>query len=388
MKIGLVGPADWSKRIDEFNEYVEVLWGTDEPTRVSALLVERDRVDAVVIEGSIDFLTSTVVSSIVQARVRVFALVDPPVASHWTDSIDGVTRVSSLADVRTTIVPTTDARPDMPTRDPVEAEPTADREFAERRGTVIAVWGPVGSPGITSVAIALAVLASRDGRTVALCDADSRGASISIALGLIDDVPGFAAACRLAGRDEFTQSEFRRLALAPHQLDGRLSVLTGLPRASRWSETAAPKARKVVAAIRQWSDVVVVDVGSGIEENEWIDGAPQRDGGSRAILADADIVVAVGQCDAVGISRFIRGLDELKDLCVNPLVVVNRATRQSAREAKDALQRFSDSHVSVTVHEDSRGGVEDAAARSSGGMKEIWSAVKDRIHATDASLER
>ena len=390
MRVGLIGPPEWSQRVDEFNVVLDVQWGTDEPARVATLLRERNPVEAVVVEGSIDFLTSAVVATLTEQRVKIFALVGSAPESHWTDSLAGVTRVTSLADVGTALPALvragTEGGSDSTTREVAGDEGSAIRERVH--GSVVAVWGPVGAPGVTSVSIGLAVLAAREGKTVVLCDADSRGASVAIGLGLIDDVPGFAAACRLANRDEFTLSEFTRLALVPERYGGRISVLTGLPRASRWSEISAPRSRRVVSALREWADVVIIDVGFGIEENEWVDGAPQRDGGARAVLSDADVVVAVGRSDAVGVSRLIRGLDELTELCESPVVVVNHTSRQSAREAQDVVERFSNSRVDVTIHADSRGGIEDAATRAHSSMREVWVAVQQRIFAAGEARER
>ena len=70
---------------------------------------------------------------------------------------------------------------------------------ARRPGAVVAVWGPHGAPGRTSLAIALAAEFAAAGLRVVLADADTHAASVAPALGLLDEAPGFAAACRLAG---------------------------------------------------------------------------------------------------------------------------------------------------------------------------------------------
>ena len=70
------------------------------------------------------------------------------------------------------------------------------------RGRVIAVWGAAGAPGRTTTAIELACELARDGRRVALIDADAHAPSIAMATGLADEGPGFAAACRQAERGQ------------------------------------------------------------------------------------------------------------------------------------------------------------------------------------------
>ncbi|MGV2903222.1 P-loop NTPase, partial [Microbacterium sp. AGC62] len=63
---------------------------------------------------------------------------------------------------------------------------------------VIAVWGPHGAPGRSRIAIELAVELARSGRATALVDADTVAPSLALLLGLSDDAPGIAAACRRA----------------------------------------------------------------------------------------------------------------------------------------------------------------------------------------------
>lgn len=375
MKIGLFGPAEWLGRIDEFTEHVDVQWGTDDGRRVNQLVGDPPSVDGVLVHGSADFVTSDISGLTARRGIVVYALADDSASTAWIDLVDGVKRISSVTQL---LIP----RPDQGVA-PVTGVPAP-----ATAGRVIAVWGPVGSPGISTVAISLAVLAARAGRSVLLCDVDTRGASLSIALGLIDDVPGFAAACRLAGRKELSDDHIWRLAVPVPAVRGRVSVLTGLPRASRWVEVAPPKSREVLDCARGLFDLVVVDVGSGIEENEWVDGAPQRDGAARSIIMDADCVVAVGSPDAVGIARFIRGLDELSGLCESPLAVLNQTTRSTAREASDAIARFSRHRVAATIARDSRGGLEDAASRASGSAASVWDVVHAAVDALGPDAKR
>jgi len=111
-------------------------------------------------------------------------------------------------------------------------------------------------------------------------------------------------------------------------------------------------------------DVVIIDVGFGVEENEWIDDAPQRDGAAREILRKADSVIAVGTSDAVGVSRIIRGLDEIRDLCEPPVLILNRVVPGSGADAADAIHRFSDHIVRSVIPADGRAGVDEAFGRA------------------------
>ncbi|MFM6967828.1 MAG: CpaE family protein [Microbacteriaceae bacterium] len=363
MKIGILGPPNWQSRIGEFSTHADVLWGTDEPARLRQLFADSERPDALLVHGTVDFLTSDVTELCASRGVELFVLADNVPENRWIEMVPGATRIREIAEI---------APPIKPIHEPTDNQ---QHERQRKRGTVIAVWGPVGGTGASSVAIALSVLAARAGNSVLLCDADTRGASISIGLGLVDEVPGFAAACRLAGRKELSEEHIRRLAIPLESGRGEISVLTGLPRASRWVEIAPPKSNEVIDCARQLADFIVLDVGSGIEENEWIDGAPQRDGASRSLIANADVVVAVGLSDAVGISRLIRGLDDVSAMCTQPLVVLNQTSRQSAREASDAIARFTNHQVVAVIPRDGRGGLEDAVAKAQSSARDVWNSV-------------
>src|SRR5215468_63015 len=119
-----------------------------------------------------------------------------------------------------------------PSASPPDSSPTSDSS-PPTRGSVVAVWGPTGAPGRTTVAVALADELSRLGSSSLLVDADVYGGVIAAVLGLLDESPGFAAACR--------QSAARRLD--PETLAGlcwavtpSFRVLTGVPRSERWPE--------------------------------------------------------------------------------------------------------------------------------------------------------
>ncbi|MEY4477614.1 MAG: hypothetical protein RJA31_1118 [Actinomycetota bacterium] len=375
MRVGLLGPAGWSDRLDEFASTVDVFWGTDDPLRAVDHMTAPPRIDALIVHGSAEFVTSSLIDKATTQSIPVYVLAKDEPVNAWIDLVENVRRISQISDI-----PQNDS-------ESVSSD-DASKRAGVPRGAVVAVWGPVGSPGISTVAISVGALAAREGRSVLLCDADTRGSSLAIGLALVDDVPGFAAACRLAGRMELSEEHIHRLAIPVNVNRGKLSVLTGLPRASRWVEIAPPKCRDVVDFCRSLFDVVVIDVGTGIDENDWVDGAPQRDGAARALIANADCLVAVGASDAVGIARLIRALDEVTSLSESPVVVLNRTTRSSAREAKEAIERFTTHAVSATIAKDNRGGLEDAVSRAPGSAKSVWDMVRAVIDEPRREIER
>ncbi|OCI31671.1 AAA family ATPase [Oerskovia enterophila] len=246
-----------------------------------------------------------------------------------------------------------------------------------RRGRVLAVWGPTGAPGRTTVAVHLAAeLAglgperrSRGRRSrgrgrrkegpssgagsrpddVLLVDADTYAGSVAQHLGLLDESSGIAAAARSAGIGTLDLAGLARLApeAVPH-----LRVLTGIARAARWPELPGSSLDVVWELGRALADWTVVDCGFGIEQDELLTydtRAPQRNGATLSALAAADAVLVVGGSDAVGIQRLVRGLTELAESGAAAgalrVVVANRVRASAAgprpeAAVRDALGRY------------------------------------------------
>jgi len=166
---------------------------------------------------------------------------------------------------------------------------------------VVAVWGPVGAPGRTSVAVGLAASLARR-RRVALVDADTRGGAVAQALGILDDVSGVMAACRdvNAGRPIGDPA-----VLAVHD---RLAVVTGIPRPEdMWHHLRPAALTAVLDELSSSFDVVVTDAGSGCEPP--LGAGPGRDQATTAVLSRADETVVVGRAEPLGLARLLRCLD-------------------------------------------------------------------------------
>ncbi|MFV0319264.1 MAG: CpaE family protein [Microbacterium sp.] len=231
------------------------------------------------------------------------------------------------------------------------APAAARASVAPTRGVVLTVWGPAGAPGRSTVAAALAAELARGGRRVALVDADAHAPSLALALGLADEGPGFAAACRQADRGLLDAAELTRIS-APLHLDGEtVDVLTGLNRPSRWPELTESRVTAALEVCRDWVDYAVVDVAASLERDEEIvsdlDG-PRRNGATLAALRAADAVVAVLSCDPVGAARFVRGYAELRaTVGATPIAVVANRLRPGALgidprgQVRRTLDRFA-----------------------------------------------
>jgi len=358
MTIGILGPPSRSDFLSVFDNWAEVSWGVDSVADVLDRVAVHP-IDLLVTEASIMFLTDEILHLVPHAVKQIVAVAESDGVFDWAAQLDGVSAVRNFSDIANSVRP----QPEISAGSDDSLTGNQVPQIV-RTARVIAVWGPIGSPGVTTTAISLATVSASAGLSTLLCDVDTRGSSVAIALGLVDEAPGFASACRLAARNELTASELRRVMSRFARKDVSFDVLTGIPRATRWAEISPEKARIVLAMARSLFDTVIVDVGFGMEENEWIDDAPQRDGCARDIVRSVDSVVAVGRSDAVGLSRLIRGLDEIRDLCPAPLVVLNAVPSSSGGDATDALRRFSGHEVRAIVPKDSRGGLEDAMPRA------------------------
>lgn len=221
-------------------------------------------------------------------------------------------------------------------------------ESSGQDGTLIAVWGPCGAPGRTTVAVNIAMEAALLGETVMLADADTYGACIAQVLGLLDESAGLAGAAQLAN-----DGLLDPLSLARHarRVTPDLHVLTGIARPSRWTELRSSALVEVWQQTRSVSAVTVADCGFCLEEDEALSfdtAAPQRNQATLATLEEADLVVAVGAGDPIGLARLVRGLTELDDVVPRSrvVVVVNRVRRsvtgvEPQRQIAAALERYA-----------------------------------------------
>ncbi|CAN5175455.1 MAG: AAA family ATPase [Nocardioides sp.] len=183
---------------------------------------------------------------------------------------------------------------------------------ADPTGRVVTVWGPAGAPGRSTVAVALASTWASRGVSTLLVDADPYGGVVGQMLGIVDEVAGVLAANRSM------QSGLR--SLGPH-----LNVVTGLPRADRWTELHHGLIDQIVGG---WDSVVVLDTGFCLEVSADEFGRPGRNQLTLDAIDAADDLVVVGAADPIGLARLARGLVELGETAAGQHVVVNRMRPQ------------------------------------------------------------
>lgn len=285
-----------------------------------AALIDGTVPDAVLVIADPRYLSSSVVAVSDDAGVRVVAIATAETDRRHAASL-GLFEVVD-ADAPWAAFDAVLAGVQLP-REPESPTPPSGR------GTVIAVWGPVGSPGRTSIAIGIASELAARGHSVVLADVDTHGAAVAPALGMLDEAPGFAAACRLAGSGTLDHTELDRIAQVYRSSHGDFAVLTGIGRPSRWPELSGERVTGTIAVCRTWADYVVLDMASSLENDEEISSdlfAPRRNAATLAAVGEADHVVAVGAADPVGMSRFLRSHADLVEAASTPnvTIVMNR----------------------------------------------------------------
>ena len=259
-------------------------------------------------------------------------------------------------------------------------------------GRTLAVWGPHGSTGRTTVAVNVATELALGGQTVLLVDADTRGAAVAQTLGLLDEAPGLLAAVRSStdGRLDVAALHRHSSSVAPG-----MAVLTGAADPRRWSEVRPAGFRRILQVGSVAHDWTVVDLPGGLDDA--LDGAgePQsRDAVTTGTLEAADVVVVVGAADPVGLQRFLRTWERLPELAPEALVVpvVNRlrstaSGSPAARRTAATLRRFGGVEDPVFLPDDSAadlalsGGrpLSDAAPRSA--LRQALSDLAGRLEA-------
>lgn len=202
-------------------------------------------------------------------------------------------------------------------------------DHAERGSTpgrVIAVWGPQGAPGRTTVAVGVAEAIARGGRSCCLVDADTYGPSVAMALGIVEEASGLVVAGRHADNATLTPATLAGLC---HRMSGRWQVLGGIGRPERWPDVRTGSLDRLWEVARDAFEVTVVDVGFCLEADEgpW---SSRRNAATLSALAAADRVLAVADASALGAARLAAAWPAL--VAASPLaerlVVRNRAARR------------------------------------------------------------
>ncbi|NUS74247.1 MAG: chromosome partitioning protein [Corynebacteriales bacterium] len=228
-------------------------------------------------------------------------------------------------------------------------------------GLVVAIWGPTGAPGRSTIALGIADEAARAGTRTLLIDADTYGGAIAQMLGLLDESPGLAAAARMENQGLLDITALQSLArgISPY-----LQVLTGITRADRWPELRPDAVEKLLSLSRNYAKLTIVDCGFCLEEDEELSfdtAAPRRNGATLAALTEADLIFVIGAADPLGVQRLARAITELGEMVPSSgnriRAVINKLRPgplpgKPEKEIRGVLQRFAGiSHLEMVPYD-------------------------------------
>ncbi len=305
-----------------------------------------------VIGAELPGLDGPVVAQLRQYGVRAVTVApdDDVVRAHaHRIGIDAVVAVDRIEDLAGAVL--TDPGPVLtavPTLAPATT-PGPPTGRTQELGRVIAVWGPGGAPGRTTVATALAAELARRRLTTVLIDADPYGGAVAQQWGVLDEVSGLLSAARLVAGGSIEE----RLATAQRRLSDHLLVITGLPRPDRWVEVRPGALAAIVDRARS-SAQVVLDTGFSLEQDPAADVGmrPERNGLTVEALAAADEILLVGSADPVGLTRLARAVAEAHEVLPAPVLrlVVNRMRPTLGWREADVVGMLAGFGRNVGVH--------------------------------------
>ena len=276
--------------------------------------------DVAVVSGDLSGLDADSVMQLLREDVRCVAV---------GGDRDGLTRIGVVAAVleaELTTLPEVVAS--AGTRElVVDPEPVDESAFESvgASGRLVAVHGPAGAPGRTTLAIGLAAEHAHRGRATVLVDADPHGGAVAQHLGVLDEVSGLLAAARLVNAGSLDTAAFARCR---RQVADHFQVLTGLPRPDRWVEARPGVLDAVLERAGEVGDVVV-DTGFSLEDDADLGRHISRNQLTLDALAAADHVVVVGTAEPTGLARLARSLVELREGTHVPVTVVVNRMRDS-----------------------------------------------------------
>ncbi|RIK09163.1 MAG: hypothetical protein DCC49_07190 [Acidobacteria bacterium] len=211
-------------------------------------------------------------------------------------------------------------------------------------GHLLAIWGGYGSPGRTTVAIALARAFGLLSGSTLLIDADTYGADIGHLLA-ISGGPTIANAAHRCKRRELGRS----LPELATKFAPGTDVLPGIPHPGLWRDLESPQIEAVLALAASAYQWVVIDTSPCIEQAE---GCVSRNAVACTVLRSADHILLICRADPAGVQSFARALEELTDDLMVEIsrvfVAVNRVPARSATRRMVRIQREINNASGIT----------------------------------------
>lgn len=230
-------------------------------------------------------------------------------------------------------------------------ERTKPRQRIDTANLVIAVCGPPGSTGRTSLALNLAYEFAELGRRTILIDLDTWAPSIVTLLGVTNPTAGLTGAARLIRQSRFDREQLDRLSLQVRHRKASFHCLTGLSSPKRWGEVTEDTVSQLLNLCRFEFEIVIIDLSSEIEANLTAPSQPsQRNSATRFALTKCDLALTVINPSELSLSRYLQGFAELQELQANRPVILNRAEPKA--NIASALKTLTKESIFATIPDD------------------------------------
>lgn len=206
---------------------------------------------------------------------------------------------------------------------------------------VVAIWGPHGSPGRSTVALNLAYELSLSKRTL-LVDLDLVSPSQSMLLGLGETQPGITAVARLIRQGRLNAEELQRLSIHIKHKSAKLRFLPGLSAPNRWNEVTEETVSQLLQIAKIDFEFIVLDLSASLEDRLVSPESPTtRNGATRAALEHASQVVTVVKNSKVSLQNYVNQFMDLQSLNKNRILVINMSANDKLQAAIKQLTKES-----------------------------------------------
>ena len=236
----------------------------------------------------------------------------------------------------------TDTQTDKP-----KAKKTAIDSFCR----VIAIWGPNGSTGKTTIALNLTYELASHGNQVLLIDADTHSPSLTQLHGITEPTPGLPAIARLIRQGRFDRSQLDRLSITIKHRRTRYKLVPGLPTANRWPELTPDSITQLVNQAKPEYDFIIIDLASSLEPNlSSLESATTRNTITRTCIESADRLLVILKQSPLSLHRYLQNFAELEELQKQRDLIINFSTRNS--KYIDALKHLTKETPTTHIPED------------------------------------
>ena len=218
--------------------------------------------------------------------------------------------------------------------------------------TTVAVWGPAGASGKSTLALNLADALAVAGKRILLIDSDLVAPRLALQVAASDQSTGISAACKLAREAKLDSAELLRVSIKVDSAGSSFWLLPGISGASRWPEITPSAIEAILRTASTEFDVAIFDLASSLEPALRTDGAALgRNELTRYVVSNAEKLICLAHADAIGVHRMLRQLLDVQRLRADASLhlIVNRVRETvSGSKAEAQLRETFASLVKIT----------------------------------------